>query len=685
MAPDVMALAGQSMWRAAERRAATLYRRAFDGADVGDQEAMEPAVELALARAGGGQPLPEALRHEMERELGVSLRSVRIHADSIAAEAARVVHAKAFTVGEDIFFGDGEYAPESAAGQKLLAHELAHVAQAYQGRTAAGRGGIQVSDPGESLEREADVVAERISARLGAPRVGFDAHEESQRGASNPTLGEAVRSTPELSPATRLGTTSASTALLLRKPEPAKPLAGKPVRKNGIVYKKSGVNLWEKPNGKFLKWLPFNAHVFVDSAQNGWSFITTNDGRFGYCLASSLKTDPPEPNAKIHWVKTGDTALKISQRYYGGQAKWGSDHRFYVNGLVHVNKGPGNRGIYKPKADAAWDTTKVRADYMIWVPSLDFMKSLRGKISSGSITNDAWNTTKVAAEAVGNFLLGVGSFIAGVLHGALESLWDVLVGLKDLAVMIWDVLKSLVTGNLLSDAMGLWNNLSNLDWGELVRGWISDFDAKWNSEDIFTCWHFRGWVIGYAVMEVLMLIFSGGILNGAKWVAKSAKVAKILKTLPRVEKLAKVIKADKAYGKISKELKKGADVIEDVAEAPGDSPPLGNKVLQKAAGMVFTRPQLQHAFKHASDFGVSGNMNNVTLDAFKAAIEKHVVAPGTRPIAGEYRGMKGVTHFVDPKTGLNVIRDSELNFLSGWKLSAQQLNHVLTSGKLGGG
>ncbi|WP_352542983.1 MULTISPECIES: colicin D domain-containing protein [unclassified Mesorhizobium] len=53
-------------------------------------------------------------------------------------------------------------------------------------------------------------------------------------------------------------------------------------------------------------------------------------------------------------------------------------------------------------------------------------------------------------------------------------------------------------------------------------------------------------------------------------------------------------------------------------------------------------------------------------------------------IQGAYQG-QSVTHFVDPQTGLNVIRDSSGNLLSGWKLSPKQLEYVLTTGKLGGG
>ena len=51
---------------------------------------------------------------------------------------------------------------------------------------------------------------------------------------------------------------------------------------------------------------------------------------------------------------------------------------------------------------------------------------------------------------------------------------------------------------------------------------------------------------------------------------------------------------------------------------------------------------------------------------------------------GTYRG-KAVTHFLDPNTGLNVIRDSSGNFLSGWRLSSKQLEYVTNTGKLEGG
>ena len=82
---------------------------------------------------GGGQPLPESTRAFFEPRLGHDFSQVRVHSDAKAAESAREVNAKAYTVGRDIMFGAGQYAPENSTGQKLIAHELTHVVQQQPG------------------------------------------------------------------------------------------------------------------------------------------------------------------------------------------------------------------------------------------------------------------------------------------------------------------------------------------------------------------------------------------------------------------------------------------------------------------------------------------------------------------------------------------------------------------------
>ena len=78
---------------------------------------------------GGGQVMPEGLRSMMESGFGRDFSQVRLHTDSEAATMSSNIHAKAFTHGNDIYFNSGQFSPETSEGQRLVAHELAHVAQ----------------------------------------------------------------------------------------------------------------------------------------------------------------------------------------------------------------------------------------------------------------------------------------------------------------------------------------------------------------------------------------------------------------------------------------------------------------------------------------------------------------------------------------------------------------------------
>jgi hypothetical protein len=89
-------------------------------------------------RLGGGRPLDGALRGRMEHALGADLEGVRVHTDAHAARLADEQDAHAFTVGDDIAFGEGAYRPGTLAGDLLIAHELAHTVQQRQGGGVAG-------------------------------------------------------------------------------------------------------------------------------------------------------------------------------------------------------------------------------------------------------------------------------------------------------------------------------------------------------------------------------------------------------------------------------------------------------------------------------------------------------------------------------------------------------------------
>jgi Domain of unknown function (DUF4157) len=115
-----------------------------------------------------GRPLDSVTRSSMESRFGHNFGRVRIHTDAKAAETARAVNALAYTVGQDIVFGTGRYAPESSAGGRLLAHELAHVVQQALGPTAgnAPPEEIAVGRATDRSEQEADLAAEFAMLRL---------------------------------------------------------------------------------------------------------------------------------------------------------------------------------------------------------------------------------------------------------------------------------------------------------------------------------------------------------------------------------------------------------------------------------------------------------------------------------------------------------------------------------------
>ncbi|NDJ75930.1 MAG: DUF4157 domain-containing protein [Chloroflexi bacterium] len=76
-----------------------------------------------------GQPLDSATRRFMEPRFGQDFSQVRVHTDSQAAQSAGEINAQAYTVGQDVVFAAGQYAPGTQAGRQLIAHELVHVVQ----------------------------------------------------------------------------------------------------------------------------------------------------------------------------------------------------------------------------------------------------------------------------------------------------------------------------------------------------------------------------------------------------------------------------------------------------------------------------------------------------------------------------------------------------------------------------
>lgn len=90
---------------------------------------LSPATIARQIGKSDGDPLDEKVRTEAETRLGHLFGSIRVHTDPAAVVASERLHANAFAIGNDLYFGSGKFQPSTSEGQRLLYHELAHTAQ----------------------------------------------------------------------------------------------------------------------------------------------------------------------------------------------------------------------------------------------------------------------------------------------------------------------------------------------------------------------------------------------------------------------------------------------------------------------------------------------------------------------------------------------------------------------------
>jgi Holliday junction resolvase-like predicted endonuclease len=130
-----------------------------------------------------GQPLDKATREFMEPRFGQDFSSVRVHTGAKAAESAKAVQAKAYTVGQNVVFGAGAFAPGAEAGQRLLGHELAHVVQQRSGEGALQRSPNKKRNAPEILDTVDDAEHfQSVAFAAGqAPQVIFNIEAQAER------------------------------------------------------------------------------------------------------------------------------------------------------------------------------------------------------------------------------------------------------------------------------------------------------------------------------------------------------------------------------------------------------------------------------------------------------------------------------------------------------------------------
>jgi Domain of unknown function (DUF4157) len=135
-------------------------QRMLNTRDSPESATVPPLVGEVLSASG--QPLDQSTRTFMESRFAHDFSRVQVHTDAKAAESAQAVQARAYTVGRDVVFGAGQYAPGTLAGKRLLAHELTHVVQ--QGQTPIARKLLTLGSENDAHEQQADAVAAAITS-----------------------------------------------------------------------------------------------------------------------------------------------------------------------------------------------------------------------------------------------------------------------------------------------------------------------------------------------------------------------------------------------------------------------------------------------------------------------------------------------------------------------------------------
>ena len=145
-----------------------------------DDETQSPVHDVV--GKGGGAPLDDGVRSDMEGRFGQDFGDVRVHTDAQASKSAESVGANAYTVGSDIVFRSGHFDASSPVGQRTLAHALTHVVQQRSGPVdgSPAAGGINLSSPSDRFEQAAEQNATSVMSGSG-PAPAEESEETAQR------------------------------------------------------------------------------------------------------------------------------------------------------------------------------------------------------------------------------------------------------------------------------------------------------------------------------------------------------------------------------------------------------------------------------------------------------------------------------------------------------------------------
>lgn len=320
--------------------------------------ARDGAAPSAMS-GGGGQSLPGPVQAKMEQAFDTDFSAVRVH----QGPHAEALGALAYTQGNAVHFGPGQYDPGSQRGQELLGHELAHVVQQREGRVASTRQakGVALNDD-QGLEREADVLGQKAArgeqARTGPGAPGQVSSDVVQRAAMPTHFGtfdtaeyEPIRSTAtgqeigveillEFTPGQNVDATAIGLTQALRPTREGNPDPAGPAAERRTVASGAGA-------GHYVDQLPGSPNPIYATGANQRAGGSAQD----------LAVYETVPTRALNAREQAEVAAQtgVSGKSHTG---WGQNgHRYMKDGVL---VGPRNATLYDaPKRPVANDSGQV--------------------------------------------------------------------------------------------------------------------------------------------------------------------------------------------------------------------------------------------------------------------------------------------------------------------------------------
>lgn len=592
------------------------------------------------SRQGGGQPLPNPIRTKMERGIGADFSQVRLHTDQGAAQLSRSIDARAFTSGKDIFFNRGEYRPGSTGGDRLLAHELVHTVQ--QGASSQLVQRVPLSDrtdcgsdfldpwPAKVTDGDGVIVYEPNGAPTNSNPSGSPA-----RGPNNETLrlpkgmhihagqmgfggyravclspvgkdfnqiywvraaGIAARTESESS-----GEPQHDPILDELPPEHQECRADTEYIGNYLtgaakVTAPKGIRLHTTPDagdcdyharmGVAAYVLPKDTELWLLAEGNwqneGWTKVESPRGLQGWIESRFIQVLDISPHLdavtkEFYAIQKGDKLENVvREKYKGYPYTTGNDRRTIVHAFALLNEGSpalyfeGSTGSWKDIFDPGfaesrdiYQTIKLKAGMTVRLPSMAYIDLMRdlGKVG----TRPDWMNAAISlARSVEGFLEGV---VVGFVKGAVDTVKG-----------LWDLIKGLLTGELIKQAYELYKQIEKKGMSfilellkNFVMGFVNDFQAAWNNPNPYQKWKFFGELIGLILFEVAMAYLTAG----AGLSRHLAKFDKIMDALPALRKVTGKLAGkmdDLPSGKINKgKLAKTESKLDELGEMTGET------------------------------------------------------------------------------------------------------------------